>query len=332
MNRFIRIVLWILFFIALYIAVGYFLPKVVYVENKVEINASVKTAYSQVIDLHSWNHWSKWNKIDPEMKVKYVNNGVGKMAGYFWESDNRKVGNGSIMIFETAIKDSIALSIAFSEKGEARSTFQFEEKDGKSIVKWSLKYDLGQYPQLWWLASSMKKNIGRDFEESLTNLKALCEVLEKEREYIVLIDDVQEFNFASIQETVPHIDISLRMGEMYGNIGVFLAKNEAEMAGMPYSRYHLMKEDEIDLECGIPTIELVESSNEILTGIFPKTRCVTVDYYGDYQNLQEGHTAQQWMEKRGIELAGPPMEFYLTDPGAEPDPTKWLTKICYPIH
>ena len=37
------------------------------------------------------------------------------------------------------------------------------------------------------------------------------------------------------------------------------------------------------------------------------------------------------MESEGLEGAGAPWEVYVTDPGAEPDQSKWRTEIFFPV-
>ena len=91
MSRLVRIIMWVLFIAALFIAIAYFLPQKIYVERESLIEASSKTVYSQIIDLHSWNKWSKWNQMDPDMKIDYSNNGVEIGAGYSWGKQKQKM-------------------------------------------------------------------------------------------------------------------------------------------------------------------------------------------------------------------------------------------------
>ena len=42
------------------------------------------------------------------------------------------------------------------------------------------------------------------------------------------------------------------------------------------------------------------------------------------------HTVAGWIQEHGHEIAGPPREVYLTDPGSTP-PSEFLTEIQFPI-
>ena len=178
----------------------------------------------------------------------------------------------------------------------------------------------------------MKKSVGPDIEEGLTNLDAHCKVLEEEGAYIVEMDELKEFRYAGIREKVSFNEISVKIGEMFGSITAYLEAKNIRMSGVPFAIYHLMDGQEIDLECGIPVTEEFIGTDKIVSGIWPSTKCATVDYVGDYYQLELAHDAiQQWITKHKFVLSGAPVEMYLTDTESEPDPENWLTRIYYPV-
>ncbi len=178
----------------------------------------------------------------------------------------------------------------------------------------------------------MESFVGPDFEEGLANLNVVCKVQVQENAFIEELELLKPFYFASVREKVPFVEVSLEMGEMYEVVNNFIESAETGVAGMPFAIYHEMNGEEIDLECGIPVTDLVEGNAQVKTGTFEGVQCATVDYIGDYRQLEDAHTAlQSWIEEHRFKLAGPPLEFYMTDAASEPDPEKWLTKIYYPI-
>ena len=53
---------------------------------------------------------------------------------------------------------------------------------------------------------------------------------------------------------------------------------------------------------------------------------------GAYDSLPQTWSAlTAWMSAHGLEPAGAPWEVYVTDPGAEPDTSKWRTDIFFPV-
>ncbi|HKJ80311.1 MAG TPA: GyrI-like domain-containing protein [Prolixibacteraceae bacterium] len=333
MKRFLRVIMWLLFIVALAIAGAYFLPRVVVVERSAVIEAPVRVVFAQVNDLHSWDKWSKWNQIDPEMKVEYINNGVGNQAGYIWESDNKKVGSGKLLITESAPYDSIVTLLNFAEQGDARGIFYFDENtDSTALVRWKLSFDVGFNPAARWMGLMMDKFVGPDFEEGLQNLNLITKVQVEEKSLVEELVTIGAFNYASVRQEVPFMEVSLVMGEMYAEVSTFIENEEIGIAGAPFAIYHEMEGEKIDLECGVPVSENIAGSGLVNAATFGETQCATVDYFGDYRQLEDAHTElQAWIEQHRFKLAGAPIEFYLTDPATEPDVQKWHTRICYPV-
>ncbi|WP_303923167.1 GyrI-like domain-containing protein [Draconibacterium sediminis] len=332
MSRFARIIMWVLLWGALFVAVAYFLPKTVVVERSADIQAPAKTVYAQLIDLHQWDNWSPWKRMGENMSVEYINHGVGVGGGYILRNETKEGSGATIEIIEAVPLSKVTVSLDFMERGEALSSFSLVDKNEGTTINWTLTYDVGNNPFARWIGLLMNKSMATDFDNGLVKLKALCQVIEKENEQVILLDEVPEMKYACIRATVPFIEVSRDMSEMYSEISKFLAQKEIEMAGMPFALYHLMDEENIDLECGIPIDADVEGNKLVKVAVFPATTCACLDFYGDYSNLQEGHEAvQKWLEAHGFNLASAPLEIYLTDPQQEPDPAKWITRICYPV-
>ena len=332
MSRFTRIIMWILLWGAMFVAVAYFLPKTVIIERSANIQAPAKTVYAQIVDLHQWNHWSPWKRMGKNVSVEYINHGVGLGSGYIWKDENKEESGATIKITEANPYKKVTVSLDLMQRGEALSSFVLTGNKQETTIKWTLKYDIGNNPFARWIGLLMKKSMGADFDNGLVKLKALCQVIENENEQVVLLDKIEEMNYAGIRKTVPFIEVSREMSEMYNEISRFLAQKEIEMDGMPFAMYHLMDEEAIDLECGIPINESVEGNATVKIATFPATTCACLDFYGNYSNLQDGHiVVQKWIETHGLNLFSAPMEIYLTDPQQESDPAKWLTRICYPV-
>ena len=103
-------------------------------------------------------------------------------------------------------------------------------------------------------------------------------------------------------------------------------------AGAPYTRYHDVAGETLDLEAGVPVAAPAAGKGEILAGELPGGSVAVTWHVGPYDRLPEAHRAlTAWAEKNGHTPAGPAWESYLTDPGAEPDPQKWRTQVFLPL-
>lgn len=103
-------------------------------------------------------------------------------------------------------------------------------------------------------------------------------------------------------------------------------------AGAPFARYHTWEENNVDVEAGIPVTQPIAGSGEIVASELPGGQMAVVDHFGPYEGLHAGYEAlHRWMAENGYKAAGAPFEIYWTDPGEEPDQSKWRTEILYPV-
>ena len=123
------------------------------------------------------------------------------------------------------------------------------------------------------------------------------------------------------------------MGPLFGELHGYVQQSGQAPAGMPFAIYHCMEEGgAVDLECGMPVASRLPGTDRIRAGELPGGTAATVTHTGPYDDLRRTWTAlTAWMESQGLEPAGAPWEVYVTDPGAEPDPSKWRTDIFFPV-
>jgi effector-binding domain-containing protein len=308
------------------------LPQHVKIERNAEIEASPKIVFSQVNDLHNWEKWSKWQIIDPDLKMEFNNHGVGEGAGVIWKSDYDDIGVGKLTITESVPYDSVFCVLQFPEKRPGTMKFFFEENGGETLITWILTIDMGYNPFARWSGLLQNKIIGPDLKDGLDYLNTVSRVLQQENAMTIELKKLESFEYASIREKVFFNDVSSRMSEMYQEVANFVAATTMQINGVPFAIYHEMKNDTIDLECGYPVSELILPEEPVQTGTFQPARCAMVEYFGNYDELEKTHTTiQQWIEKHRFRMAGPPIEKYLTGAATESDSEKWHTKIYYPV-
>ncbi len=122
------------------------------------------------------------------------------------------------------------------------------------------------------------------------------------------------------------------MGPLFGEVYGHIQGSGQAPAGMPFSIYHSMDGGTVDLECAMPVASPLAGTERVRPGELPAGTMATVTHIGPYEGL--GGTWQaltEWIESRGLRGAGAPWEVYVTDPGAEPDSSKWRTDIFFPV-
>ncbi len=64
----------------------------------------------------------------------------------------------------------------------------------------------------------------------------------------------------------------------------------------------------------------------------PACEAAVTLHTGPYEKLPDAYSAlTEWIKENGKHEAGPPWEVYVTDPGGEPDSSKWQTEVVWPV-
>src|SRR5690349_8393683 len=80
-----------------------------------------------VNNLHTWEHWSYWDQIDPKMQSTFEGPESGVGAVHKWSSDHKSVGHGSMTITENNPPNSIKTELRFEEMYPAHGGWNFAE-------------------------------------------------------------------------------------------------------------------------------------------------------------------------------------------------------------
>jgi AraC family transcriptional regulator len=102
--------------------------------------------------------------------------------------------------------------------------------------------------------------------------------------------------------------------------------------GPPYARYHGMPGETMDVEVGFP-VEGFTGTDEVVAAVLPACRAAVGVHVGAYEGLPGTWEAMmRWGAEQGLERAGDDFwEVYLSDPGSEPDPSRWRTQLVQPV-
>lgn len=332
MKNIVKGIIWILLVVGILFIAGWFLPRFTRAEKVIEVEASQKLVYAQINDLRNWQKWAVWMQDISVESGHYTGYGVGEGAGYIWKAQEDDTTHNALQVEKSVPYDSLVVSVDIEKYDPARSLFWFYHSDSTTVVKWMMEFDAGNDPLERWAGLLSRYRIAPAMEQSLDYLKVVSEIQAAQHNYIPEVAWVDSFVYAGVREYVPYMEVGIRMGEMYGMITTFLESAPAGLAGVPFAIYHGVEGEVIDLECGIPVSENVQGSGMIRVSKFPRIRCVAVDYHGDYQDLEDAHTAvQAWIDERKFKIAGPPIEFYMTDASMDQDPQGWHTRIFYPV-
>ena len=150
------------------------MPKTFNVEKTMVISRPVRQVMDRVGDLNYYSQWNPWQQSDPTATNTIT--GSPKTPGHKYAWVGKKVGVGSLTLNNLDDKH-IHFDLEFLKpwKSKAKDNWLFESwGDEETKVTWQ---NSGQLP--WPMASLMgpmiNKNLNKQFEQGLSNLKKMCE-------------------------------------------------------------------------------------------------------------------------------------------------------------
>jgi len=166
--------------VVVFVAIIALRPSDFRVTRTATMSASPAVVFAQVNDLHKWEAWNPWGKIDPNMKLTYQGPPAGIGARYAW-SGEAKVGEGSMTIMESHPSDRIRFKLEFLKpfKGTNLAEFTFAPRGNQTTVTWSMSGKNNFICKAVGLFMNMGKMIGDQFDRGLADLKLVAEAEHK---------------------------------------------------------------------------------------------------------------------------------------------------------
>jgi effector-binding domain-containing protein len=325
----------ILFLVALVAVLGIMAPKEYRVERSMTVAASRDVVFENIKYWNKWQAWLPWAKDDSTMNITYsgVDGVVG--SGYRWTGET--AGSGEMTATALKPNEEIGYHLKFITPYESQADgyVRIADAEGGTKVTWAM---FGKDPFPWnimMLFMNMDKMIGKDFERGLTMLKQISEKEDaKISGYQIMPVDAPARFFAAIRKEVKFIEIEQFYAAAFSRIMRAAQQKGVKIAGMPCGLYYTW--DEAAQSTAMAAAMPISVKKELGEGIelitLPKGKAYVIDYYGPYDQSMLAYKAMdRYFAKNGLKQAAPIIEEYLTDPGQEPDQSKWLTKIYFHV-
>lgn len=326
MKRF----LWISLILAAAITVLLILrtgkPEVLTVSRSVIIDADPRIVFAQLNDFRNWPGWAVWYPEVDESRIIYHNGGLGKGGAVVFPEGESGADVEKFTIIRSDPHSSVELALDFRDVFSVHHV-QIGIQDGKRVLSWS-----AGFKNQGWRSLLYRLKAGRELEKSLANLAGLSALMDKQGIALVEPGMLEAFPFVSIRRQFAYETLSEDMSSLYDQMITAGTEGKFEITGHPFAIYHSLGEERVDVECGFPVREQVADIGIIRSAVFGATSCAILEYTGDYTTLEAGHTAiQEWINDRGFQLSGPPLEIYLSQGSDTLNASLWQTQICYPI-
>lgn len=144
--------------------------------RETRISAPREKIFPHINNLHAWDAWSPWAKLDPNAKNSFTGPESGVGATMAWAGNN-KIGEGSMTITESYPAESISFRLEFLKPFKASNTaeFRLRPEGNQTAVSWSMSGRSNLFFKVFGLFMNCDKMAGKDFERGLAQLKAVAE-------------------------------------------------------------------------------------------------------------------------------------------------------------
>ncbi len=146
------------------------------VSRSAAMGAPAPAIFAHVNDLHRWEAWNPWGKIDPAMKQTYEGAPVGVGQIYSWVG-NSEVGEGRMTITDSRPSDLVGIKLEFFKPFKATNAAEltFKPEGNQTAVTWSMSGTKTFMHKAVHLFMNMDKMVGGQFEKGLADLKTIVE-------------------------------------------------------------------------------------------------------------------------------------------------------------
>jgi carbon monoxide dehydrogenase subunit G len=138
------------------------------------IDAPPEQVFPHINDLHNWQAWSPWARLDPNAKNTYEGPAAGAGAAFEWAGDKR-VGAGRLTILDSRPFESVDMKLDIAKPFAASNdvSFKLAPEGERTRVAWTMTGPRPAIAKIFNLVMNIDKMCGDQFESGLSNLNAL---------------------------------------------------------------------------------------------------------------------------------------------------------------
>lgn len=299
------------------------------------INSPAEVIFDNVNDFKNWENWSPWLEKDPTMVTSFKDTTYGVGATYSWKG---KDGSGFMKTISLIPNKEIIQQIDFGKGHVGEVYWNFAEVDLGTEVTWGMRGEFSFGEKFYWLyKGGIEKNVIPTFDRGLELLEQY--ILKEMEKHSFETKGVVEHGggYYLYQTTSCKIeDIEKILSEMFPVIIKFMADNNIEPSGKPFTLNHKWDEENNTamFSACVPVKERVITTGEVLTGYLKPQKVFKTIFKGDYKFANDAwETAYNRLAAQGFSEIedGEPFEIYTIGPNETANPAKWITEIYIPI-
>ena len=176
----VKIVIGVVVVIGVFAVIVAMRPSDFRVERSAVVSAPAPVVFAQVNDLHNWDAWSPWAKLDPAAKQTFEGPRAGTGAAFAWAGNNQ-VGEGRMTITESRPNELVRFRLDFVKPfaGINAAEFTFKPQGDQTAVMWTMSGHQNFIAKAICMFMDMDKMVGRQFEQGLAQMKSVAEAANK---------------------------------------------------------------------------------------------------------------------------------------------------------
>lgn len=146
------------------------------ISRSIEIAAPPSVVFPLINDLHAWDGWSPWAKLDPKATSSFSGTDVGPGSSFAWDGNNQ-VGKGRMTIANSKPNDHVELRLDFEKPMRATNVARFvlQPTAHGTRVTWTMTGNNNFAAKAVNLVIDCDKMVGGMFDKGLASLKQVAE-------------------------------------------------------------------------------------------------------------------------------------------------------------
>lgn len=135
------------------------------------IAATPAAVFPHINDLHRWQAWSPWARLDPHAINTFEGPPEGIGSAFSW-AGNKDVGEGKMTVVESRPPDLVRIRLDFRKPfaNTSVATFTLKPEGAGTRVAWSMTGERPFIARLMCTLFNADKMVGTQFEKGLANL------------------------------------------------------------------------------------------------------------------------------------------------------------------
>jgi effector-binding domain-containing protein len=137
---------------------------------------------------------------------------------------------------------------------------------------------------------------------------------------------------AGLSETVKMTELTQFFGRAFGTSAGVLGAAGVPIVGPPVALYLSEPTETVEVTAGFPVPVGTAAPSGLVIETIPAGDAATATHEGPYDSLGATYALlTEWLTQNHLAQAPVMWEEYLVGPDGEEDPTKWRTRIVFPI-